>query len=126
MNPFTKSITSQLHQPELQAFVEHWDALEALVIGVFQAKAITAADDRDYTNVRNWLQQHYSAWQVSLEPLWRQSLRGGKPSEDDPFVFLVEPTTPAAFIGSRIHIQALPAAREALNRLILSAQQAVE
>ena len=74
MNPFTKSITSQLHQPELQAFVEHWDALEALVIGVFQAKAITAADDRDYTNVRNWLQQR-ARWMKGFLQSWLVHMR---------------------------------------------------
>lgn len=124
MNPFTKSIVGQLGQPELRAFVEHWDALEALVIRVFRSKAATVADDHEYINVRNWLQQHYTAWQASLEPLWRLALRGGKPSEDDPFLFLIEPTSATAFIGSRAHMQALPAAREALNHMILSAQQA--
>jgi len=120
MNPFTKSIASHLRAPALRAFIEHWDRLETLVIRVFRADAALPADDVDYNLVRAWLQQHYTAWQGDLDPLWRQALRGGKPSEDDPFLFLLAPQSATIFIGSRAHMQALPAAREALNRLILA------
>ena len=124
MNPFTKSIAAQLSQPGLKAFVEHWDALEMLIIRVFRAKAATAEDERDYTKIRMWLQQHYTAWQADLQPLWQQAMRGGKLSEDDPFLFLIEPAKATEYIGSRAHMQALPAARESLNRFILLAQRA--
>jgi hypothetical protein len=52
--------------------------------------------------------------------LWRQTSRGGKPCEDDPFAFLLTPESAAGFVGSWAHMQALPAAREALNRLVLT------
>lgn len=121
-NPFTKSIAGNLKSDALKAFVQRWDALEALVVRVFRAKAATPADDAEYAGVRSWLQANYAPWQPALEPLWRQAKRGGKLCEDDPFLFLMSPEHASEFAGSWAHMQALPAARESLNRLLLDEQ----
>lgn len=120
MNPFTKSLAAQVRSQQLQQLIGHWDALEALVIRVFRGKAATAQDEQDYAAVRLWLVENYSPWAAELVPLWQQALRGGKPSQDDPFQFLFQPEHAQDFVGSWAHMQALPAAREALNRLILN------
>lgn len=118
-NPFTKSIAGNLRSDELKIFVQRWDALEALIVRVFRAKAATAGDEAEYAELRGWLAANYAPWQPALEPLWRQAKRAGKLCEDDPFLFLIAPETASVFAGSWTHMQALPAARESLNRLVL-------
>jgi hypothetical protein len=122
-NPFTKSISGSLHSDALKVFVQHWDALESLVVRVFRAKAGTPADEIEFAELRAWLRSNYAPWQPALEPLWRQARRGGKLCEDDPFLFLLAPEQAAVFAGSWAHMQALPAARESLNRLVLDVQE---
>ncbi|MFC1464491.1 MAG: hypothetical protein ACFLMY_06555 [Candidatus Brachytrichaceae bacterium NZ_4S206] len=119
MNPFTKSIATRLQSRRLRQFIERWDALEALVIRVYRNAVATEADDAEFAELKRWLREHYPEWQTRLEPHWRSALRGGQPSQDDPFAFLLAAEQAAAFCGSWAHMQALPAAREALNRLIL-------
>ncbi len=119
MNPFTKSIASRLRSRRLGQFIERWDALEALVIRVYRNAVATEADDAEFAELKRWLHKHYPEWQTRLETHWRSILRGGQPSQDDPFIFLFAPEHAAAFCGSWAHMQALPAAREALNHLIL-------
>lgn len=121
MNPFTKSLVARLRSHHLRQFVERWDALEALVIRVYRSAVATEADDAEFAALKRWLIARYPEWQARLEPHWRAALRDGRPSPDDPFVFLLSPEHAAAFCGSWAHMQALPAAREALNRLILEA-----
>jgi hypothetical protein len=118
-NPFTKSIAARLKSQQLKQFIQHWDALEALVVRVFRAKAASPADEAEYAELRTQITALYPEWQAALVPLWRQALHGGKPCEDDPFAFLLTPASAAGFAGSWAHMQALPATREALNRLVL-------
>lgn len=103
----------------MKSFVQRWDALEALVVRVFRAKAATAGDEAEFADLRGWLMANYAALQPALEPLWRQAKRAGKLCEDDPFLFLMSPESATVFAGSWPHMQALPAARESLNRLVL-------
>ncbi len=119
MNPFTKSIAAHLRSRRLRAFIQRWDALEALVVRVYRNAAATEEDDMEFVRLRHWLRRNYPGWQHRLEPHWRTASRGGQPSQDDPFLFLLAPEHAADFCDSWAHMQALPAAREALNRLIL-------
>lgn len=122
-NPFTKSISGNVQSDALKAFVQRWDALEGLVVRIFRARAATPADEAEYSELRSWLHANYAPWQPALDPLWKQAKRGGKLSEDDPFQFLIAPETAQTFAGSWAHMQALPAARESLNRLLLDEQE---
>lgn len=124
LNPFTKSIAARLKSRQLKQFIQHWDALEALVVRVFRGKAATAADEAEHAELRGWINAAYLEWRDPLEPLWRQVMCGGVPCEDDPFLFLMTPESATVFAGSWAHMQALPAAREALNRLVLESTQA--
>ncbi len=120
MNPFTKSLTGAKIPDPLKALITHWDALEALVIRVFRGKVATAEDEAEYATLRQWLQTHYAKWKTALHPHWQGVMRGGKPCVDDPFEFLFLPEAARDFVGSLTHMQALPAAREALNKLVIS------
>jgi hypothetical protein len=122
MNPFTQSIVARVRSSELREFVLRWDALEALVVRVYRARATASADEREHAEIRAWLVAHYPTWRAVLAPHWRQALRAGRPCSTDPFEDLLAPARPAEFAGGWTYMQALPAAREALNRLVLESQ----
>jgi hypothetical protein len=119
MNPFTKALAAGLRSRRFKTFIERWDALEALVVRVYRAGAATSEDERAFAGLKHWLTRHYSEWQAALEVYWRTTLRAGQPCMDDPFRHLLSAAHASDFCGSWTHMQALPAAREALNRLIL-------
>ena len=119
MNLFTHFLRQWLHEPELEQLVEHWDALEALVIRVYKGGEATAADEAEYQALRSWMQANYLAWQEQLQPHWRRARVGGELATNDPFLRLSAPNSAAAFVGDWEAMQHLPAAREALNALVL-------
>jgi hypothetical protein len=119
MNPFTRSLSARLRSRKLKQFIAHWDALEALVIRVYRGDQATPHDEQEYARLRRWLAGRYGDLRAALEPHWRQALQGGQLATEDPFAFLFRPKQAHDFVGSWPHMQALPAAREALNRLIL-------
>ncbi len=119
VNPFTKALASRLRSRRLKAFIARWDALEALVVRVYRSGVATPEDEQQFVELKAWLLRHYPEWQTPLEPHWRAALRAGQPCADDPFRYVLGATRAATFCGSWAHMQALPAAREALNRLIL-------
>jgi len=119
MNPFTKALATGLRSRRLKAFIARWDALEALVVRVYRAGTAAPEDERAFARLKAWLTRHYPEWQAALEARWRAALRAGQPCADDPFRHLLSAAHASDFCGSWTHMQALPAAREALNRLIL-------
>lgn len=119
MNLFTRFLRQWLHDPDLEQLVEHWDALEALVIRVYKGGKATEADEAEYQTLRSWLEANYPAWQKQLHSHWRRARVGGKPAATDPFLRLFTPPSAAAFVGDWEAMQHLPAAREALNALVL-------
>jgi hypothetical protein len=122
MNPFTRFLRSRLRgePPGLRAFIEHWDALESLVINTYRAGVADAETERVYAELRAWLAEHYADWAPRLAPFWPKTLEAGAPPPADPFHRLFAPPSAAAFVGNRAAMQTLPAAREALNRYILT------
>jgi hypothetical protein len=119
MNPFTKALAAGLRSRQLKAFVARWDDLEALVVRVYRAGIATPEDERQFADLKAWLNRHYPEWQSRLAPHWRAALQAGQPCADDPFRALLAVARASDFCGCWAHLQALPAAREALNRLIL-------
>jgi hypothetical protein len=122
-NPFTKAIAAALRQRKLASFITHWDAVEALVIRVYRGKAATDADVAEYAALKLRAGEAYLALRTSLDPLWRQANVGGAAAAEDPFDALLSRPSATAFVNDWAAMQALPAAREALNRLVLEVQQ---
>jgi hypothetical protein len=126
VNPFTRFLLRRLGRladqpPEdgLQAFVERWDALEALVIRVFKAKSAGQADLAEHAQLRGWLVEHYPHWQAALAVYWPGKRAGGQPLESDPFAWLLAIERAEGFIMNWRAMQTLPAAREALNEYVM-------
>lgn len=120
MNIFTRFLSGGLQDGRLEEWISHWDVLEALVVRVYKGKGATAEDEGEYGRIRPWLQENYSQWQVALKPHWQVALVAGKPAKVDPFERLMRAERAADFVGDWEAMQVLPAAREALNRLLLA------
>jgi hypothetical protein len=120
MNPFTRFLLGRGRREDqaLQAFVEQWDVLEALVIRVFRSKGAETADEAQYQQISSWLRDNYPLWQKRWQPYWQGALVGGLPAVQDPFQRLLTAEKAADFVGDWQAMQYLPAAREALNRYI--------
>ena len=120
MNPFTRFLRQWTRgDAGLDQLVEHCDALESLVIRVYKAGKATAADETQYQAIRRWMQDNYPAWQAALRPFWQEARVAGRPAREDPFLRLTAPQSASAFVGDWQAMQVLPAAREALNRLVI-------
>jgi hypothetical protein len=118
MNPFTRYLFGQRPDKPLADFIANWDALERLVIRVFKGKQATAADLSEFAGLQAELRQQYPQWRAALAPFWAEALVGGVRPSTDPFLDLLDTPTAADFVGNWGAMQRLPAAREALNKLI--------
>ena len=122
-NPFTRSIAAALRERRLREFITHWDAVEALVVRVYRGNAANAADEAEYAKVRPQALAGHEHLRAALEPHWRTAKVAGALATEDPFVVMLRHETAAAFLGDWPAMQALPAAREALNKLVLEVQK---
>jgi hypothetical protein len=120
VNPFTQSLTRTLADPALDDFVARWDALEALVVRVYRGGAAAPADETEWATLRPALARAYPAWAPMLAPHWPQTRAGGQPVSADPFVRLMTFSRAADIVGDWAAMQTLPAAREALNRMLVA------
>ena len=69
MNPFTRFLRQWLSSDDnLDPLVEHWDALEALIIRVYKQGAADPADEAEYLALRRWMQANYGTWADALRP----------------------------------------------------------
>jgi hypothetical protein len=118
MNLFTKYLARSRQNQPLHDLIENWDQLEILVITIFKSKENSADDEAVYAKTRAWLLKNYPRWESDLEPLWRQTLVGGKLATEDPFRRIFRGEKSAEFLTDWGAMQNLAAAREALNRLI--------
>lgn len=120
MNLFTRFLRQWNKDKDLERLIEHCDALEALVIRVYKGGEAKAADEAEYHALRSWLRANYPEWQDELQPLWRKAKVAGVAATKDPFLRLIEAESASEFVGDWEAMQNLPAAREALNSLVLS------
>ncbi|MFW5940310.1 MAG: hypothetical protein ACOC8X_08615 [Chloroflexota bacterium] len=122
MNLFTHFLKQWNRDKDLELLVDHCDALEALIIRVYKQGEASAADEAEYHALRSWLLNNYGQWEKQLQPLWREAKVAGAPAQQDPFRRLIEAESAADFVDDWKAMQNLPAAREALNRLVLRQQ----
>ncbi len=120
MNPFSKYLRQWSQNSSLDEFVEYWDRLEAVVVGVYRQKMTMAEAQAAFDEAWPWLREHYGIWEEVLRPFWQQTRAGGQPTQLDPFLLLLAFTQPEDIVGDWAAMQHLPAAREALNQFIWS------
>lgn len=120
MNPVTEKLVEQVADPRIVALVEHWDAVEALVIRVYKSGAASAQDEAKFEQAVVWLRANHPAWRAALEPYWRAvTIKGSGPVVDDPFEGFLRIDTAADFVNNWGAMRALPAIRQATNEWLL-------
>ena len=121
MNPFTKFLSQWARRDtSFEAFIAWWDQLEYLTIKVYQQKMTPDAVRADFNATWPWLRRHYPQWEAVLRPFWQQTKAAGQPTQTDPFLLLLRWEQPEQIAGDWNAMQHLPAAREAINRYLLT------
>jgi len=120
INPFTNYLNQWSQNSSLGKFIHYWDRLEFVVVRVYQGKIVLEEVQKEFTEVWAWLDEHYGRWEEELRPFWTQTHAGGRPTTQDPFRLLLAFDKPEDILGDWTAMQHLPAAREALNKFVLS------
>jgi len=123
MNIVTQHLLQAVNEPDLIAFVEAWDRLESLVIDIYKRGCAEKEDTRAYPGLKREVKQAYRNWKAMLEPHWRGLAAAGRPIEADPFQAILGRSQAQAFVGDWAAMQTLPAARQAINHLLLEINQ---
>jgi hypothetical protein len=125
MNPFTRFLNQWTkNRPNLAEFIDHWDTLEALAIGVYKAGEPTDEDEQRYAVARTYMLTHYDNFSGPLKEFWKKSKVGGRLDHADPFEYLFQYESAVGFVGNWAALQHLPAAREALNSYLVQLESA--
>lgn len=120
MNPVTQALLKELKDPELNNFVGDWDTLNDLIIEIFKQKSTTFEQQETYFQVQEKLQTSYAKLKEQLEPFWRASRVKDGLSVGDPFAALIEKRSAKEFVENWDAMRTLPAAREALNQMLMA------
>jgi hypothetical protein len=119
-NPVTQSLLKQINDPALAAFVEGWDALNDLVIEIYQQKSLTFEQQERFFELQERLGAAYPAYAAELAPHWRTARVKGELVVGDPFLAIIEKRGAKDFIENWDAMRTLPAAREALNMMLMA------
>ena len=126
-NPFTRFLrTLRPDDPhrEVEQFVVWWDVIEAIVVDVNKQGSATDEERTTYAQARTELLRDYvNKWSPRFAPHWTQTLEAGNTTPADPFPRILAPDSADGFVRNWAAMQALAAARETLNRYILSIQE---
>ena len=132
-NPFTRFLRHRLRgtrhsevtadgMPALvaaEAFARYWDEVETLIIQVYKSGKARRADRADWRALRAGFPAVYAPVERPLASHWPGTRAGGEPVTENPFLRLVGTESARSFVGDWSSMQHLPAAREALNRLLV-------
>ncbi|MCW5873653.1 MAG: hypothetical protein KIS88_03295 [Anaerolineales bacterium] len=119
MNPVTQSLLKQLNNPEMDAFAADWDAVTELVIEIYQQKSLTVEQQARFFEAQERLQAAYPPLAAELEPYWRVARIKGELVVGDPFLAVLGKASAKEFVENWDAMRTLPAAREALNMLLM-------
>jgi hypothetical protein len=120
VNPVTQQLLAGYSDPELAAFVQAWDSLEALVIRIYRNGAITHEDDLEFAAVRRYLRAEYPRRADQLTTYWqRVKVKGVGRARHDPFLMLLDYEHAFQFINDWGAMRLLPAIRQALNEWLM-------
>lgn len=126
MNPVTQSLLKQLNDPQLDAFATDWDALTELVIEIYQQKSLTFAQQQRFFELQERLRPGYGGLAAELEPHWRTARIKGELVVGDPFLAVIEKASAKEFVENWDAMRTLPAAREALNMMLMARIEGLE
>lgn len=123
-NPFTRflrGLRPDSKRRGVDALILAWDVVEAIVVEVNKRGSATEEERAAYARARaDLLREYNTEWAARFAPHWTQTLEAGSPTPADPFPRILAPDSADGFVGNWAAMQALAAARETLNRYLLS------
>ena len=119
MNPVTRRLLDDVDDPELAAFALAWDGLEECLVQIYRMGEVSPELAARHANGRASVEAGLGTWEPALQPHWTATRINGAPPSKSPFLAVVAVRRPDAVIGDHDLIRTLPAAREALNHLLL-------
>jgi hypothetical protein len=119
MNPVTRRLLDDVDDPELAAFALAWDALEECLVQIYRAADCPPELATRHAELRASVESGLDAWEPALQPHWMATRINGAPPSESPFLSVVAVHRAGAVVGDRDLMRTLPAAREALNHLLL-------
>ncbi len=119
MNPVTQGLLKQLNDPALSAFAQDWDIVTELVIVIYQQKSLTVEQQARFFEAQERLQPAYPLLASEMEPYWRSARIKGELVVGDPFLAVLSKPSAKEFVENWDAMRTLPAAREALNMLLM-------
>ncbi len=122
-NPFTRFLRTLqgTTKPDIEQFVAYWDVVEAIVVDVNKRGQATDEERAAYAEARAALLPEYEhQWAVRFAAHWPETLEAGQRTPADPFPRILAPGHADGFVKNWPAMQALAAARETLNRYIIS------
>jgi hypothetical protein len=123
MNPFSQFLSKTITNSNFRVFVNKWDGLEQIVVNTFRKQGDLIADAKVWRRLRAELRKEYPKWRERLEPFWMKATVDGAPAREDPFIWLLSYEDINEFRQNWLAMQTLPAAREAINRLLIELQK---
>jgi hypothetical protein len=119
MNPVTKSLLKDISDNSLKAFVHQWDRFEQLIIEINRQKSLSFTQQQEFFDLKEKLGASYSPWESEMRIYWRQTRIKEGNLTTDPFRLLLNSDTAHDVLGSWEAIKLLPAAREAMNLMLM-------
>lgn len=120
MNPVTRSLLQRVPDADLHRFVEDWDELEALIVDIFRQKSVTFRQQEAFFTLQARLVEGYARYKAELDRFWPATKIKGEIVLADPFLRVMEARAAAAFVENWEAMKTLPAAREALNQMLMA------
>ena len=105
---------------EIKAFIANWEILEELVTEVYFKGEVEPTDRHLFGSLKLAIKRYYLQLSDELRPFWMQVKIAGKFLRNDPFAELLDTPGLSAFLTSWDRMQMVPAAREALNLMLVS------
>lgn len=116
----TRALLKQLDDPAAERFVRDWDELEELVIEVYKQDFAAPEVEQIFRGLKTRLHKTYPPLRERLDAYWRVETIQDKALTEDPYALLIEQPAAIYFVGNWAAMQTLPAAREALNNMLLA------
>ncbi len=119
MNPVTRHLLENIDDPDLAEFAMTWDALEEQIVRLYRTGACPPAEAAAFDRSLSSTVASYPRWAEPLARHWRAASVDGAPADEDPFGRILRIGGAKDVIRNRSLMRTLPAAREALNHLLL-------
>ena len=115
----TRRLLDEIDDPELAAFAMAWDSFEECLVWIYREGSCPPELEQRHSGLRSSLERHLAAWEEDLRPLWQATRIDGAAVRHSPFRTVLAARRPRDVVGNRDLMRTLPAAREAINHLLL-------